>query len=211
MAPQRPVEMTVVEALVELALSDKSAAEELVSAAQAALEDNAVMMAAVEPRVDLALPLNLAQTEFVLEQLPLIVLEESVDQTEPEETADPVPLAKDAELVNASATTTVTRETVGMQFRPMELILVCAHKDLVEPAPTDLPVEPTEDAQPLHLVPSQLLSSIVPLEEPFLQSVQSSSLVLDIVQAFPSTQELPHHGMYQLSEPIHSQQPHQVT
>lgn len=165
MAPPRPVEMTDVVALAEPVPLDKSAAEEHVSAVQAALEDNAVMMGVVEPPVDLAPRLKLAQMEFVLEQQSLNVQEEFVDQTELEEVADPVRLVKDAELVNVSATTTVTRETVVMQFKLTEPILACAHKDLVVLAPLDSPVEPTEDVQLSHLVLSQLLSWIVRLEE----------------------------------------------
>ena len=48
--------------------------------------------------------------------------------------------------------TTATIEIVEQQHKPMEPILDCVHKDLVEFAPVVLPVERMADVQLKHLV-----------------------------------------------------------
>ena len=154
MVPPRLVEMMVVEVLVEPALLVRIAAEEHVSALPAVLEDNVEMMVAAEPHVDLVHPPKLALTDYVLELPQLTALEDSVETTELEETVEVAQQDKDAVPDFVNATTTVTRETVEQQSKLMEPILDCAHKDLVEPVPMGLLVQPMEDAQLKHHVTS---------------------------------------------------------
>lgn len=132
MVPLKPAVMMVVEIHVEHAQVDKNVAEEHVCALPIVQEDNAEMMDVVESHVDPVRPPKPAKTGSVQELPLLIVQEDNVVITEPEEIAVTVQLVKDAEPVFASATTTVTRETVVQPNKLMELTLVCALKDLVE-------------------------------------------------------------------------------
>lgn len=147
MAPQRPAGMTAAVTLVALVLLAKSAAEEHVSAVQAAPVDNVAMTVVVGALVGLALPLKPVRMEFVLEQLQPNALEECADPTELEEIVDPAPLVKDADLANVSVIMIAMRETAGMLFRLMEPILVSAHKDPAVLALMDSPAELMEDVQ----------------------------------------------------------------
>lgn len=176
MEPQRPVVMMVVEVHVVPAPSDRNVVVELVSVLQTAQADNVVMMDVEETLADLA-PHHKPVTMVFVPELPsLIVLEDNAVTTELEETAVTAQLVKDADQDSVNATMTVTTETVVMHLKLMEPTLVCAHKDLVDLAQVDSPVELLEDALPKHLVMFLLQLLTVPLAELLLPQVQSSSL-----------------------------------
>jgi len=152
MVRPKPVEMMVVEILVEHVLLDKSAAKEPVSAVQTVLEDNVEMMVAEESHVDLVLHPKPAKTDSVQELLWLIVPEDNVETTELVETAETALLVKDAEPASVSATMTAMKEIAETPFKLMEPILASALKDLVEPVLPDSLVVPMDVVLLKHLV-----------------------------------------------------------
>lgn len=152
MVRPKPVEMMVVEILVEHVLLDKSAAKELVSAVQTVLEDNVEMMVAEESLVDLVLHPKPAKTDSVQELLWLIVPEDNVETTELVETAETALLVNDAELASVSATMTAMKEIAEMPFKLTEPILASALRDPVEPVLPDSLVVPMDVVLPKHLV-----------------------------------------------------------
>lgn len=161
---------------MEPVLLDKNAAVEPVSARPAALEDNVVMTVAGEHRVDLVHPPRPAPMDFVLEQPHLTVLEDNAETTELVETVEVAQQDRDAVQDFVNAIMTVTRETVVQQFKLTELISVCAHKDLVEPAPLVSLVELLEDVQLKHPVMSLSRLLIVPPDVQLPQLPQFSLL-----------------------------------
>jgi len=168
--------MTAVVVLVEPALLANLAAKVHVPANPTVLVVNAVMM---DVDINLVEPVHrhkLVKTVCVPEPQPLIVLEEPVDPTEPEEAVELVPLVKDVVLANASATTIVMKETVGMQFNLRDPTLQHVLRDLVVLAHLDLPVVPMEDVLPKHLVPFLLQWLIVLLDNQLELPVLSLSL-----------------------------------
>lgn len=140
---------------------DKNVAEECVSVCPIVLAETVVMMDVVEIPVVSVLPLKLVQMESVLE-LPLSIV--PVDHAVPielVEVVDLVLLDKDAELDNVSVTMIVTKRTVVTLFNLKEQTLVCALKDLAEPAPQVSLVVPMVDVQHPHHALSQSQSLIV--------------------------------------------------
>jgi len=174
MVHPRPVVTTDVEDLVELAHSVNTAAMEPVVASLNVLDDNVAMMVVVESLAESAHPLKPVTMDCALEHPAEIALEESVVMTETEVAVVLVPLAKDAELDNASATMIVMRETVETLPNLMQPTSEFALNDHVVPAQLVSPVEPMEDVQLFNNVPlaSQLLT--VQLEEPLTLLLQSA-------------------------------------
>ena len=166
MEHQRPVVTTDVEDLVELAHSVNTAAMELVVANLNVLDVNVVMMVVVENLAENVRPLKHVTVESVPEQPAEIVLAEFAVTTETEEAVVLVPLAKDAELDNASATMIAMREIVEMLLNQIKQTLVFALKDHVVPALQDSLVELMEDVQLFNNVPSVSQLLTVQPEEP---------------------------------------------
>lgn len=135
---------------MEPAHLDKNVAEECAFANPTALEENAVMTDVDMSHVASAPQLKPAQMESVSELPSLNALEESAALIEPEETVEAVLPDKGAEKDSANATTTVWRETVDLQFKPMEPTLDSAPKELVELALLDSPAQKPDSAQPLR-------------------------------------------------------------
>lgn len=164
MVQPKPVEMMDVEVLVEPAHLVKSVAEEPVSAVLTVPEDNAEMMGVEESLVDLAPQLKHAKTDSVQELLLLTVPEDNVEITELVEIVETVQLVNDAELVCVSATMIAMKETVEMQDKLKELILLSAHKDHVGRALLDSPVEQADVVLLKHPVTFSLQWLIVLLD-----------------------------------------------
>jgi hypothetical protein len=142
--------MTVAEILVVRVIMDKPAAMELVFVNPTVSEDNVETMVAVETLVVSALPLKLVKTDNVLELLSLTVEADNVETIELGEVVETAQQDKDAEEEFASATTTVTTETVVQQSKNQELTLDFALNELAVPAPTVTAVEHRVDAQFCH-------------------------------------------------------------
>lgn len=206
MVHQRPVVTMDVVTHVELVLSAKSAAEDLVSVFPTVLVETVVMMDVVETLAVSALLLNHARMEFVLELPPLIVPEDSVVLTELEEVAVHAQLDKDVALDNVNVTMTAMKETVVMPSNPMVPISVFALRELAVHAPVDSLAEVMEDAQPNHPITLLSLSSIVAPDVLLVSALRSSSVLRPTVQL--SQLMLDHHtpGLPLVWELSHSNQ-----
>lgn len=178
----KSVVMMVVVVLVEPALLVKNVAVELVLVHQTVTEDNVVMMVVVTNHVDNVQALKPAQTEFVLEQPLLNVLEEFVVQTELEVAVDHAPLDKDVVEEFVNATMTVMTETVELLLKKLEPTLDFAHKDLVVHAQLDSHVTQTlVFALNSKIVSFQFSLLTVLPDNQLLQQLQLSSLKLHIL------------------------------
>jgi len=164
--------MTAAVVLVEPALQANLVVKVPVHANPTVLDVNAVMMDVDTNPVEPVHLHKLVQMVCVPEPQLLIVLEELVDPTEPEEVVELVPLVKDVVLVNVSATTTVMKETVEMQSNLQMPTPQLALKDHVVLAhPVSLAVL-MEDAMPKHPVPFLLQWSTVLQDNLFQPPVQ---------------------------------------
>lgn len=150
MDPPKSVVMTVVETPVVHAVTVKPAAMDSVFVNPTVSEDNVETMVVVEILVELVHPLKLVKTDNVLELLSLTVVADNVETIELGEVVETAQQDKDAEEEFASATTTVTTETVVQQSKNQELTLDFALNELAVPAPTVTAVEHRVDAQFCH-------------------------------------------------------------
>jgi len=158
------VVMTDVVVHVEPVLEDKVAAMECALANPTVQVDNAEMMDVDTNLVVNVLPLKHVKMVSVLVHPHLIVLEDFVDPTEPEEVAEVALQDKDAVPDNVNVTMIVMRETAVMQFNLMDLTSKPAPKELVEHVPQDSLVEQMEDVQRPHHAQYQSQLSIVVLD-----------------------------------------------
>ena len=145
----------VVETVAELAHLVKNVAGVTVLVLPTAVVDNAGMMVAEETHVDHALMVSPAKMVFVSDLVSEPVEAESVVMTELEALADHAQWDKDAEVEFASATMTVTKETVDQQLLMQDLFVPL---NPVDHAPLVSHAVPLDNVLPL--LPVTLTSSL---------------------------------------------------